>query len=184
MESINKVRGFERALRKVGDKLEEWDIPHMPISKTSKSAGYDMCCAETVVIKSMTKQFVEGAISKLFGFESGEDKPKYAPTLIHTGIKAYMKDDEVLKIYVRSSSPRKVGIVMANSVGIIDGDYYGNPDNDGEIGLLVYNLFPWDIEIKAGEDICQGIFQKYLPADGESRINADRLGGFGSTGKN
>ena len=62
------------------------------------------------------------------------------PTLIPTGIKAYMLDDEVLYLYNRSSNPKKKGLILANSVGVIDKDYYGNPDNDGHIMFAFYNI--------------------------------------------
>jgi dUTP pyrophosphatase len=43
--------------------------------------------------------------------------------------------------------------MMANGVGIIDADYYNNPDNEGEIFLQIYNLSPFNIQIKKGEAI-------------------------------
>ena len=103
------------------------------------------------------------------------------PTLIKTGIKAYMQEDEVLYIYNRSSNPMKKGLVMANSVGIIDSDYYENPDNDGHIMFAFYNFYPFDITIKKGDKIGQGIFGKFLTVDNDS-TEGERTGGFGSTG--
>ena len=105
-----------------------------------------------------------------------------APTLIKTGLKAYMEDDEVLMLYNRSSNPKKKGLILANSVGVVDKDYYGNPDNDGHIMFAFYNIKEEDIEIKKGEAIGQAVFQKYLVADNDN-ASGDRTGGFGSTDK-
>ena len=93
-----------------------------------------------------------------------------------------MQDDEVLLLYNRSSNPKKKGLVMANSVGVIDKDYYGNPDNDGHFMFSFFNIKDEDILIKKGECIGQAIFQKYLVSD-DDNANGIRVGGFGSTSK-
>ena len=151
---MKKLRGFE-----VAKGFEDKNI-NLPERKTKFSAGYDIEAAEDCVVPAF--------------------KPGMNPTLIKTGIKAYMQDDEMLCLYNRSSNPKKKGLVMANSVGIIDKDYYGNPDNDGHIMFAFYNFKDTDTEIKKGECIGQGIFQKYLIAD-EDNAKGERQGGFGST---
>lgn len=93
-----------------------------------------------------------------------------------------MPDDEVVLLYNRSSNPKKKGLIMANSVGVIDKDYYGNPDNDGHIMFAFYNIKEEDIEIKKGEAIGQALFQKYLITD-DDKAEGKRMGGFGSTRK-
>ena len=93
-----------------------------------------------------------------------------------------MQDDEVLMLYNRSSNPKKKGLVVANSVGIIDKDYYGNQDNDGHIMVMFYNMGSESITIHKGDAIAQGIFQKYLIADNDE-ADGIRTGGFGSTNK-
>ena len=153
---MERVRGFE-----VAKGFEDKEI-NLPIRKTKYSAGYDIEAAEDVVIPS---------------FKKGIN-----PTLIKTGIKAYMQDDEVLYLYNRSSNPKKKGLILANSVGVIDKDYYGNPDNDGHIMFAFYNIKDEDIEIKKGEAIGQAVFQKYLVVD-DDNAEGERLGGFGSTNK-
>ena len=153
---MKKLRGFE-----VAKGFEDKNI-NLPERKTKFSAGYDIEAAEDCVVPAF--------------------KPGMNPTLIKTGIKAYMQDDEMLCLYNRSSNPKKKGLVMANSVGIIDKDYYGNPDNDGHIMFAFYNFKDTDTEIKKGECIGQGIFQKYLIADGDLATGV-REGGFGSTSK-
>ena len=77
---------------------------------------------------------------------------------------------------------RKKGLVLANSVGIIDKDYYGNEDNDGHIMFAVWNFKAEDVKIEKGERIGQGIFQKYLVTDDDS-AEGERTGGFGSTSR-
>ena len=151
-----KIRGFE-----IAKGWEDKNI-NLPIRKTKSSAGYDMEAAEDITIEPF--------------------KPGDSPTLVKTGIKAYMPHDEYLMICNRSSNPKKKGLVLANSVGIIDSDYYGNEDNDGAIMFAFYNNRPEAITIKKGEAIGQAIFMKYYEVDND---NADgkRIGGFGSTDK-
>ena len=153
---MEKIRGFE-----IAKGFEDKNI-NLPERKTKYSAGYDFEAAEDVVIPS---------------FKKGCN-----PTLIKTGIKAYMKDDEYLMIANRSSNPKKKGLILANSIGIIDKDYYGNPDNDGHIMFAFYNIKDEDIEIKKGECIGQGVFRKYYTIDGDN-ATGKRMSGFGSTNK-
>ena len=150
------TRGFE-----IAKGFEDKNI-NLPVRKTKCSAGYDFEAAEDTIVPS---------------FKRGD-----APTLIKTGIKAYMQDDEVLYLYNRSSNPKKKGLILANSVGVVDADYYGNPDNDGHIMFAFYNARDEDIEIKKGEAIGQGVFMKYLMAD-DDQAGGERTGGFGSTSK-
>ena len=151
---MSKKRGFE-----IAKGYENMEI-NLPERKTKYSAGYDFEAAEDCVIPA---------------FKLGQK-----PTLVKTGIKAYMEDDEYLMICNRSSNPGKKGLVMANGVGIIDKDYYGNEDNDGHIMFSFFNIKDCDIEIKKGERIGQGIFHKYFITDTDS-ANSERKGGFGST---
>lgn len=83
-------------------------------------------------------------------------------------------------IYIRSSVGIKKGLVLSNGTGVIDADYYSNPDNDGNIGISLLNTMNEDIVIEAGEKIAQGIFVGYLVAD-DDQATAERVGGFGST---
>ena len=151
---MEKIRGFE-----ISKGFEDKDIK-LPIRKTKYSAGYDVEAAEDITIPS---------------FKKGSN-----PTLIKTGIKAYMQDDEVLMLYNRSSNPKKKGLILANSVGVVDKDYYGNEDNDGHIMFAFYNIKEEDVTIKKGEAIGQAVFQKYFVSDSDSAIG-ERKGGFGST---
>ena len=153
---MEKVRGFE-----IAKGFEEKQI-NLPVRKTKYSAGYDVEAAEDTIIPAF--------------------KPGMKPTLIKTGIKAYMADDEVLILANRSSNPGKKGLILANSIGVIDKDYYGNPDNDGHIMFAFFNVKNEDVEIKKGDCIGQAIFQKYLVTDDDT-AEGERTGGFGSTSK-
>ena len=101
------------------------------------------------------------------------------PRLVATGIKAYMKNDEVLHLHVRSSMAKRA-LVLANSVGVVDSDYYNNEDNEGHIFFALWNFSDKPVEIKRWDKIGQGVFSKFLTADTPS-TNKIRKGGFGST---
>ena len=154
-----RVRGFE-----VARGFEEFDV-NLPQRSTKNSAGYDFECVEDVVIPPFGTNDAGGSLK---------------PTLVKTGIKAYMPEDEALFLYNRSGNPGKKGLVLANSVGVVDSDYYGNPDNDGHIMFAFYNFFPESVTIKAGERVGQGIFQKFYKVD-QDTAESSRQGGFGST---
>ena len=94
-----------------------------------------------------------------------------------------MQPDEVLLIYIRSSAALKKHLMLMNSVGVIDADYYGNAENEGHIYIPLYNYGKEPVRIAAGERIAQGIFTHYLTVDGDTAgSGAVRAGGFGSTG--
>ena len=153
---MEKVRGFE-----IAKGFEDKNI-NLPERKTKYSAAYDLEAAEDTVIPA---------------FKMG-----MKPTLIKTGLKAYMMPDEVLIIVPRSSGPKKQGILFPHSMGVIDKDYYGNEDNDGNIFVQCINIKDEDVIIKKGEAVAQAIFQKYLMIDGDN-AEGIRKGGFGSTSK-
>ena len=153
---MEKLRGFE-----IEKGFENKGI-NLPERKTKYSAGYDIEAAEDTVIPS---------------FKKGMN-----PTLVKTGLKAYMRDNEYLMLANRSSNPKKKGLILANSVGIVDKDYYGNPDNDGHIMFAFYNIKDEDTEIQKGDCIGQSIFMPFLIADGDN-AEGERTGGFGSTNK-
>ena len=101
--------------------------------------------------------------------------------MIWTDVKAKFNTDEALLINVRSSMG-KFPIMIANTQGWIESDYYSNPDNDGNIGVRLFNLSTEPYFIKAGDRTAQGMFIKYLEAD-NGNTTQERVGGFGSSGK-
>jgi len=151
-----KTRGFE-----IAKGYEDKNI-NMPVRKTKYSAGYDVEAAEDTIIPPFT--------------------PGCKPTLVHTGLKAYCGEDEWIMLANRSSNPGKKKLVLANGIGIVDADYYGNPDNDGEFMYAYSNISEENVEIKKGDVIGQVVFQKFLVAD-DDNAEGIRTGGFGSTSK-
>lgn len=105
---------------------------------------------------------------------------KCKPTLVSTGVKCQLEPDTYLELSVRSSTPLKYWLILANSVGIIDADYYNNEDNEGEIFLQLINLSPIPIILKPGDCIGQSIIKHYEKTT-EDYATGTRKGGFGST---
>lgn len=130
----------------------------MPQRATKHSAGYDIYSPIDITIfpKSMA--------------------------MIWTNIKAKFEADEVLLLCV-TSGMGKHSIMLANTIGFIDCDYYGNVSNDGNLGFRLYNFGDEPYIIKSGDKIGQGIFMKYITVDNEAEITNERVGGFGSTVK-
>ena len=150
-----KQRGFE-----IAKGWEDKGI-NLPVRKTKYSAGYDVEAAEDVVIPPY--------------------KPGIKPTLIPTGLKAYCMEDEWIMLVNRSSGPKK-GVILPNSIGVVDHDYYNNIDNDGHFYFHFLNFKDEDLVIHKGDVIGQAIFQKYLLTDDDG-AEGERVGGFGSTDK-
>ena len=152
-EKISKEQ-YEKDLK---GKCEYEDIS-LPVRSTKHSAGYDF------------KSPIE------FELNPGEI------IKVPTGIKAQMEDDEYLMLLVRSSMGFKYNVRLCNQVGIVDSDYYNNPDNEGHIYFQMINLSPFDIQLHKGDVIGQGIIKPYLITE-DDNASGDRLGGFGSTSK-
>ena len=130
----------------------------LPKRGTKNSAGYDICTPVDILI------------------------PPYGISeAIQTDIKAYMPEDEVLIIVPRSSIGFKKGLMLINTVGVIDSDFFENPESDGNISFKFKNLTGKEVIIKAGERVMQGIFIKYNTTDDDNSIS-DRIGGIGSSG--
>lgn len=188
------------------NRFKDIDI-QMPKRKTEYSAGYDMVAAEDVIIPPYAelmnslyfeqiygenKAVIPTTIEKLHDnnekiftldeMASLTKQVKAKPTLVSTGMKCKLDPNTYLELSVRSSSPLKYWILMANSVGIIDADYYNNPDNEGEIFFQLINLSPFPIKIQKGEAIGQGIIKHYLTTEDDDAAGM-RIGGLGSTGK-
>lgn len=157
-EFVKRHNETRKVVDKNGDVIE-WKLP---ARSTAKSAGYDFFAQERVEIPP---------------YKIGDN-----PTMVKTGVKVLMPDDEYLMLVNRSSNPKKKKLVIPNSMGIVDADYYNNPDNDGEMMFAFYNLSNEPVVLEAGEKLGQGIFCKYGKTD-DDVAEGERLGGFGSTGK-
>ena len=155
---MRKFDVVERFVEQMENNKEKTIVFNMPERSTKNSAGYDFYNPVAVTCKS--KEI----------------------TMIPTGIKAEFPEDELLLIFNISINPKKKGLIIPNGVGVIDADYYNNPDNEGEIAFLFYNMLEEDVVIKAGEKLGQGIFVKFAKVDNDI-TNGMRQGGFGSTGE-
>lgn len=129
----------------------------LPTRATKRSIAYDFYSPIDIIIEPMMS------------------------AMIWTDVKAKFNADEALLINVRSSMG-KHPIMIANTQGWIESDYFSNPDNDGNIGIRLFNLGTEPYEIKKGDRIAQGMFIKYLEAD-NGNTDIERQGGFGSSGK-
>lgn len=127
----------------------------LPTRGSQHSAGYDFYSPVDVVI------------------------PPHDMVMIWTDIKAHMYYDNALLIIPRSSMGKQP-IMIANTIGLIDSDYYGNESTDGNIGFRLLNLGDTPYEIKVGDRICQGVFVKYGTVKDDDTAGL-RTGGFGST---
>ena len=139
------------------EKVSTYSNVNLPRRATKLSAAYDLYSAAEVTIEA-------GQMGQ-----------------IPTGVKAYFQDDEVLYLYSRSSFPIKYGLILPNSVGVIDADYYNNSNNEGELFLLVYNITNYDVTVPQNERIAQAVFAKVLRSDDDLVNDEIRKGGFGST---
>ena len=149
-----KIRGFEVVIDEMR-KNKDVEIK-LPTRGTEKAMAYDFYAPKDYEVKS-------GEMVKIW-----------------TDVKAYMGDTECLILNVRSSMGGK--FILANTQGWIDGDYYSNAGNDGNIGIFLINISDGTQIIKQGERIGQGAFFNFLVAD-NGNTNNQRTGGFGSTNK-
>ena len=163
----------------------------LPVRKTANSAGYDLTVAEDIVIPPLSKHIQTldiddqeyGIMTMDLAEMAALTKSKKAkPTLVSTGVKCYMEPNQYLQLAVRSSTPLKYWLIQGNAPGIVDADYAGNPENDGEIFFQMINLSPFAIELKKGDRIGQGVIHNYSVTDDDKSEN-ERIGGYGSTGR-
>ena len=129
----------------------------LPVYGSAGAAGFDMAAAEDVEI------------------------PPGAIRLVGTGLVIAVPNGHFLAIIARSSTPLKRGLIVANSVGVIDPDYQGATD---EVKIQLLNVSKEPVLVKRGDRLAQGIV---LPAprvewEEVSEAAAPSRGGFGSTG--
>ena len=149
---------FNEFAKSYGNNKELYDNYLLPKRATVHSAGYDFYAVDGVTIKP-------GEVYK-----------------VQTGCKACFEADEVLMLYVRSSIGIKHNVRMCNQVGIVDADYYNNPENEGHICVVLKNEGDKDFTLDKGTHFAQGIFMKYLLTD-DDNTTTTRIGGIGSTNK-
>lgn len=132
---------------------------------------------------NFNKKLDECSTYSLKEMEQITKKTKARPTLVPTGYKIELDKGQCAELLIRSSSPLKYWLILANSVGLIDEDYAGNKDNDGEIFFQVINLSQAQIKIKKGEIIGQCKISNYIVTEDDNDTENERIGGFGSTTK-
>lgn len=139
----------------VSDKRDHiWN--KLPERSTKHSAGYDFFAPTIIIIE-----------------------PHEQTKLMFTDIKVRLDKDKVLMLYPRSSLGMK-GIALANTVGIIDADYYNNTKNEGNIGFSLVNNSDKQVIIQQGEKFMQGVITRFYTTDDDD-AKRTREGGFGST---
>ena len=141
----------------VDDKFRKNETAQLPLRATAHSVGYDFFSPVDIEILPMSA------------------------AMIWTDVKARFGPDEALLINVRSSMGKQP-VMLANTQGWIESDYYSNPDNDGNIGIRLFNLGQTPYKIERGQRFAQGMFIKYLIAE-NCNSDSERVGGIGSTGK-
>lgn len=75
----------------------------------------------------------------------------------------------------------KYHVGLANTVGVIDSDYYDS-DNEGHIMVKLVNNGTKNLLINKGDKIVQGVFVQY-GITWDDNVKTSRNGGFGSTGR-
>lgn len=158
MRKFEKI-SFEQFKKDISDDEKLYKSYSLPKRSTKNSAGYDIASLEEYILK-----------------------PGEAHIFV-TGLKVTMNSDEVLYLYGRSSFGYKYNITLANSVGVIDSDFYNNIDNEGHFKVKLINHGEKKVKINIGDRIAQGVFMKYLIVDNEEKIIKERKGGLGSTDK-
>ncbi len=158
MRRFEKI-SFEQFKKDICDDKELYDSYLLPVRKTKAAAGYDFLAIQD------------------FEIEPGEIKK------IPTGIKALYPEDEALMLFVRSSMGFKYNVRMCNQVGIIDSDFYNNPDNEGHMWFALQNHGDKTFVVKKGQGFGQGLFMRYYTVDEEEEIKDERIGWTGKPNK-
>ena len=153
-EKVSKEQ-FDKDINELLNMTCEYENIVLPYRATKGSAGYDFTSPVDITIKP--NEMVK----------------------IPTGIRCYIEEGYVLHIYPRSSLGFKYQVRLANTVGIIDADYY-NALNEGHIIVALVNGGTNEVTIKKGDRIVQGIFYKFYTAE-EEEVTTVRTGGFGSS---
>ena len=140
---------------KVRIKRLDKDLP-LPKYETDGSVGFDLLCRESVTVAPQTVALIPANVIV-------QTPPGY-----------------MLMVTLRSSTPRKQGLLIPHGVGIIDQDYCGEGD---EIQIQIYNFTNQPVTVERGDRIAQGIFVRVDIADWSevSEMDSETRGGFGST---
>jgi len=115
----------------------------LPARKTYNSAGYDLHAARTMTC------------------HAGE------VTIIPTGIRVSMENDECFVLYVRQSLPMNRHLMLSSGISILDGENTHSIFFGGHILVPILNFGRHDVVIRAGDPIAHGVFLKFLLSDND-----------------
>jgi dUTP pyrophosphatase len=149
MRDFEKI-SFEQFKKDVADDRDLYDSVTIPQRSSSATAGYDLPLLADLELQP-------GETIKL-----------------PTGLKARFQPDEMLLLIVRSKTGFKYNIRLCNQVGVIDSDYYNNPDNEGHLFIKIQNEDTVEHSFKRGDALVQGIFTKYLVTDSDNNLQKKR----------
>lgn len=134
---------------------DDYSYIKLPKRATKGSAGYDFFAPFDICLKP--KETVK----------------------VPTGIRVKIDNGWFLSVFPRSSLGFKYRLMLDNTVGIIDSDYY-NAENEGHIFIKMTNTGDKELVIERGKAFAQGIFLQYgITVDDDSLT--ERIGGIGST---
>ena len=153
MRDFEKI-SFEQFAKDVANDRELYDSIIIPQRDSNSTAGYDLHLLADLELKP-------GEVVKL-----------------PTGLKARFQPDEVLLLIVRSSTGFKYNIRLCNQVGVIDSDYYNNPDNNGHLWIKIQNEDSVAHAFKKGDSLVQGVFMKYLTTNSDQNNNKQRRSNY------
>jgi len=127
----------------------------MPSYSTPGSLGFDLHTAEPARIEPMSI------------------------ALVGTGLVLAVPPGWCLVLSLRSSAPRRYGVMQPHGVGIIDQDYRGPED---EVRIQLLNFTQATANIPAGTSLAQGVLVRSEQASIVTRVpDGPSRGGFGST---
>lgn len=162
----SKIAKFEKIAREYYDEVvdehegvvfTEYDDIKLPKRSTKDAAGYDFYLPTNI------------------GLKPGE------AVTIPTFIKAKIDPSWVLLLFPRSGLGFKYNMRLANTIGVVDSDYY-EADNGGHIWIKIVNDGMQDILLRQGDRFAQGVFVPYGITEDDDCDNKEvRVGGFGST---
>ena len=149
MRDFEKI-SFEQFKKDVADDRELYEEIIIPQRDSASTAGYDLHLLSDITLQP-------GETIKL-----------------PTGLKSRFQPDEALLFIVRSKTGFKYNIRLCNQVGVIDSDYYNNPDNEGHLWTKIQNEDTVAHSFKKGDALVQGVFIKYLTTDSDQNLNLER----------
>lgn len=149
MRDFEKI-SYEQFKKDIADDRDLYNSIIIPQRDSAASVGYDLPLLSDL-------ELAPGETAKL-----------------PTGLKARFQPDEVLLLIVRSKTGFKYNIRLCNQVGVIDSDYYNNPDNEGHLFIKVQNEDTVAHSFKRGDALVQGVFMKYLTTDNDHDFGQER----------